>query len=225
MQLPINDLNLTPMQLMVQNMYPTYPKFMSANGPKQLSIQYPDIKTIRRSVSQPRVSINDISILYSDDKLKAGIDFCDKWLEFLNRLSNIAKPLTETLAVAVIIFNDYRHFYLSDFKVIFEQIMRSEYGSFYASVDAQRILTAFYKYNECRQVEKNIITKQIVALGDKYINPIVEEAYKTIDDSLAGKFPDPDQYRAERNRLFYIQLPRLQKLRDEYEDQQMKLIT
>jgi len=217
--------NRTPIQLNVLNLYPTYTRFFNDYKPIQLLVQYNDIKTIRKSVSQQRISINDIDVIYSTAEFKAGIDFINFWIIYLNQFSNIAKPLIETKALAVILFEDYKHFYLSDFKVIFQQIMRSEYGSFYASVDAQRILTAFSKYNELRQVEQYTIRKQILKMGDDFINPQTAEVFKKIDASLAGKYSDQIKYREERMRLFYLELPRLQKLRDDFEDEQMKLIT
>lgn len=143
--------DLTPLQLKTRLSYPSYKEFMQDYKPEQLLVLYDDINTVSQSVLCVRLTISDVDSVYSGDKFSAGVDYIEKWLDFVNRFSNINKPLIETKAVAYMIYNDYRHFHLADLKVLFKNLMIGEYGSFYGSVDAQRILTAFAQYASARR--------------------------------------------------------------------------
>jgi len=125
---------------------------MADFNPAQLLVNYDEINTIEQSTVKPRMRIADIDIIYQDTKRNAAVDYLVKWLDFLNRFSNINKQLTELNSVAYMIYKDYKELYLSDLKIIFEKIMRAEYGPFYGSVDAQRILYGFMQYNTERKI-------------------------------------------------------------------------
>lgn len=144
-------MNLTEIQLKTRQSYKTYKEFLQDYKPEQLLVLYDDISTVEKSVAGVRLTIDDVDKVYSSDQFSAGVNYLELWLDFVNRFSNINKPLVETRAVAFMIHNDYKHFHLADLKVIFKNLMIGEYGSFYGSVDAQRILTAFAQYASARR--------------------------------------------------------------------------
>lgn len=146
---------LTPIQKKAADRYPRYEDFMKEYHPKQLGIMYQNVCSIEDAASRARLTLEDIYTLYSTDQRHAGIMYINEWLIFLNEFLNINKPLVNTMAVAVMIYPNYKHLYLSDVKVLFEQLVHGLYGTFYGSVDAQRILYAFMQYNLQRQVIQN----------------------------------------------------------------------
>jgi hypothetical protein len=155
MMLPLD--NLTPLQLKVLSIYPTYQKFMIDFKPIQLLVQYDDVNTIEQSLSNQRMTIGDICMIYPTDKTNASVDYIREWLSALNRTLNINKPLTDLDPIAYMLYKDHKYLYLTDFKIIFERIVRGDYGMFYGSVDAQLILKSFVNYTgEWKSIKKKI---------------------------------------------------------------------
>ena len=208
---------MTPIQLKTQNAYPTYAKFLEYFSPAQLIVQYDDVNTIAKSVTviNKRITLEDINIIYSDAKTDAGVDFVRKWLDFLNKFSNLNKQLTETKAVAYMIYKDYKYFYLTDLKIVFEKIMRCEYGIFYGSVDAPRILGAFINYSQERSATEKSIQGYVQKEMKAYMDPLHANELKLIEKELDGKYTDENLLRDERRKRYAEVWPKLQKLYDE----------
>lgn len=196
--------NLTPLQQKTLEAYPAYDKFLKDYNPPQLLAVYDDIKTIGKSVLQQRLSIADVCRIYNTEKFNAGVDYIDKWLQFVNRFSNINKPLTETRTVAFMIYNEFNHLFFSDLKVLFEKLMRGEYGSFYGSVDAQRVLTAFSQYNAQRIPAAKTIHNSINAAVNQYSEQLRNQLIAETRDRLAEDFTEE-----AHRKLFYERLPEL----------------
>lgn len=216
---------MTIIQQKTQIAYPTFEKFLDDYKPAQLIVVYADINTISRSIAviSPRLRLEDISVIYSTAKRNAGVDYIENWLNFLNKFSNLNKQLTETKAVAFMIYNKYKFYYLTDLKVIFEKIMQCEYGIFYGSVDAPRILGAFVQYSQEREAAINHLTTYIKSELKAYITPLEMSEQKAISKSLEGKYTDDKQFRDECRRIFSEEsYPKLQKLYTEMEEQLYK---
>jgi len=179
--LPLDNLN--PIQQKTLSLYPTYPKFFNDYKPAQLLVTYDDVNTIEQSLSIPRMTIDDIRIIYPEENKNCSVDYLVNWLGFINRLSNINKPLTELDSVAYMIYKDHKMLYLSDLKIIFEKIMKAEYGTFYGSVDAQRILYAFVQYATERNLldSKNRVEMQ---LKNETTKPVKTELQKKMEEII-----------------------------------------
>ncbi|MBD8349367.1 DUF6633 family protein [Dysgonomonas sp. HGC4] len=170
---------MTPIQDKTFAQYPTFDSFLKDYSPAQLLIVYSHVTTIEESVIKNGLTLEDINCMYTQNGSMPGAEYVEKWLKFLNDFSNINKPLTETRAVSVMIYPLYKYFRLADMKLIFDKIMRSEYGPFYGSVDAQRILTSFFKYNIDRMyAHPRALTKINTALAS--IREKVETEQKQI---------------------------------------------
>ncbi|MDR2004269.1 MAG: hypothetical protein LBQ74_14665 [Prevotella sp.] len=140
-----------PIQTKVFQEFPVYEKFLDRYKPENLIVYYSDINTVEDSIAEKRFSLEDISFLYPPvKKIPAGIDYLSKWITYLQDFLNINNRLTKVQDIATMIYKDNRHFYLSDLTVIFQAILRSEYGRFYGSVDAQTIISSFTLYNVSR---------------------------------------------------------------------------
>ena len=164
--------NLTAIQKRTLKLYPNYKLFYNDLSPARLLVAYDNINTIEESIAKPRMTIEDINIIYPETEINNSVNYIARWLDFLNKFSNINKQLTELNAVAYMIYKDYKFMYLTDLKIIFEKIMRAEYGPFYGSVDAQRILYGFMQYN----LERSILTRK---QRDKYNLDLEDHLDKT----------------------------------------------
>lgn len=207
----MSENNLTPIQQKTLEAYPNYEKFMLDYNPPRLLVVYDDIKTIGKSVMQQRVSIADICAIYNTDKFNAGVDYLEKWLQFVNRFSNINKPLTETRTVAYMIYNEFNGFFFSDLKVLFEKLMRGEYGAFYGSVDAQRILTAFTQYGAQRIPEVKRMYAQINIAVNKHMEELRQQTIISIRNRL-GESATDEAVKKE----YYATISELDKKMEEY---------
>lgn len=211
---------MTPNQQRLQVTYPTYSAFLEDFKPEQLMVTYVNIDTIVKSVLvlTPRLTLEDISIVYSDGKLSAGVDYMKRWLDYMNEFSNLNKKLTETRAVAFKLYNTYKYFYLTDLNLIFDKIMNCEYGIFYGSVDAPRILGAFLQYSHERNATLDNAKICIDSELNAYIRPLEKEEYKTIQRELAKVHSDEKTILAEGTRIWNTEsVPKLKKLKDEME--------
>lgn len=218
---------MTPTQQNAENAFPTYAKFMEEYNPAQLIVVYADINTIAKSVAVkfPRLKLEDVSIIYSNGKRNAGVDYMDAWLAFLNKLSNLNKQLTETKAVAFMLYKDYKSFYLTDLKIIFEKILRCDYGIFYGSVDAPRIFGAFAAYARERAETYQRIREHIEKERRAYMAPLEEAQWTAIQKRLEGKYTDEKMFWEECRRIYNQEAyPEMVKLSDEIEEDIIKKI-
>jgi len=216
---------MTPTQQKIIIAYPTYAKFLDDYKPAQLLVTYADINTISKSVAviNPRLMLEDINMAYSTDKLNAGVAYVKSWLDFLNKFSNLNKQLTETESVAFMIYNGHKSFYLTDMKIIFEKIMRCEYGIFYGSVDAPRILGAFTQYAQDREVTLKTINENCTRQVKDYMEPMYKAATLRINPQIEG-INDADEQLKEKQRLWGIENIRLNKIRDTFAEETLKKI-
>lgn len=190
-------MNLTSIQLETIKTYPTFQAFMVEYKPEQLLVNYSDIYTIFQSVSCIRLTLSDIAKLYDNKIQKAGLKYLSDWLDFFNKLSNINKPLTEISTVAYMIYARFNHFYLSDLKILFEKLIYSEYGSFYGSLDAQRILTSFYQY----ELERKATIHRIQTGEEKYIKDQIDKLNSQADKRAYAE--------AKEKNLDYLEIAKL----------------
>lgn len=140
----------------------TWDEFIEMYNPENLIIQYWRVSSIQQSISTKRITFREIKDMFGMYKHKVfgecdcGILYYYEWLNYLNNISNINKPLpTKNLVqLSTILYTKYYYFYLSDLKLILEKILEGEYGKFYGSVDAQLIMCAFKEYSiKRKQVE------------------------------------------------------------------------
>lgn len=220
---------LTEIQLKIRNLYPTFQKFIIDYKPAQLLVTYDEVNTLEQSIETERMSIEDLSKIYPDEKRNYSVEYIVQWLDYLNRFSNINKQLTELNAVAYMIYKDYKKLYLTDFKIVFEKIMRAEYGTFYGSVDAQRILFAFMQYNTERQLllkKMNLDTrieheslKKIKTDLQRYLELKQSEIEYDVVQLLKADYKDLSglEYNKKKVELISERLPEaLKKGREEY---------
>jgi hypothetical protein len=140
--------------------------------PENLFSLYFNVKTVYDSISKQRVILGEVTDHYGSIKHKkyGNCDFIlfyyFEWLNFLNEVSNINKPLPqrETERLARILMVEYYHFYISDLKLILMGILEGEYGKFFGSVDSQLILTAFKEYN----MKRRKLIKELAEENKKY---------------------------------------------------------
>lgn len=161
--------------------YPTYENFLSVLHPNKMLVAFADITSIEQSISKKRISLEDVDVYYQRPGFSPAVDYLEKWLEFLNQFSNINKPLIEKKAVAFMIYSKRKHFFLTDLKILFCEIMDGRHGTFFGSVDAQRILYAFAQYDIARM---QTATKYLQKINDKF-------------DSIKGEIE-----RREKDRIF-----------------------
>ena len=179
---------LTKIQLSIFQQYPSFKDFLTDYHPAQLLVNYDEINTLQQSLSKFRMRIEDIHIIYSEGIRNASVDYVVKWLDFLNKFSNINKQLTELNSVAYMIYKDYKDFYLSDLKIIFERIMRAEYGPFYGSVDAQRILYGFSQYNQ----ERNMLLQKEKSKFNKELEDVRDRARNDVELAVGDRMREPE---------------------------------
>lgn len=178
---------MTPLQEQTYSRYPSFESFIKDYAPIELLVIYAQVNTIEDSVTKIGLTLEDINTMYAKNGSMPGAYYIALWLQFLNKFSNITKPLTEFQAVSVMIYNSHKYFHLADMKVIFEKIMRSEYGTFYGSVDAQRIITSFFQYS----IDRNFIkTRALSKLNSKLSEAkekVEKEQKQIIFDELKAK--------------------------------------
>lgn len=181
----------TPIQIQVFDKFPTFEIFIEQLKPANLILIYSDINSIEESISEERVTLEDINKIYSSKDMFAGIEYLSRWLNYLQDFLNINNRLTKPYDVAVMIYKDHRHFYLTDLKLIFEKIMRAEYGPFYGSVDSQRLIVSFTSYNvERYKVYKkalHTIRHQIVNGEEQLKSNLKEVVWQELQDENMPK--------------------------------------
>ena len=137
----------------------TWEQFYEKCKPEDLIIRYWNVNGISDSLSKKRITLKEMNITFGKYRHKiygeceCGILYCYEWLNYLNQVSNINKPLPPQSAkqLSFILYAKYFYFYLSDLKLILEGILEGKYGKFYGSVDAQLIMSAFKEYADKRK--------------------------------------------------------------------------
>ncbi|MDR1202411.1 MAG: hypothetical protein LBL58_12420 [Tannerellaceae bacterium] len=140
--------------------------------PEELFSQYWETDNIWKSITKPRVSLRDINYKYPRYKhnvygeCEVGVLYFYEWLNYLNSISNINKPLPPQMIgqMAKILYSKYYYFYFSDLKLLLEGILEGKYGHFFGSVDSQLIMTAFKVYD----TERRKLLKELEEEKKKY---------------------------------------------------------
>lgn len=133
--------------------------FFQQFPPEKLILQFCRVETVQQSISTNRMALQHIQSYMGKYEHKkyglcdSGILYVYEWLDYLNSISNINKPLPakNIQQLSYILYAKYHYFYLSDLKIILERILEGKYGKFYGSVDAQLIMTAFKEYDQERK--------------------------------------------------------------------------
>lgn len=163
--------------------YPNWKGFLQAQSPEQLLVNYDFVNNFSDIYSTSPITLKFITELYKLPKSYAGFEYLEKWLHFLNDFLNINKGLQPGIIkqLSYMLYARYNHFRLSDMKLLFNHILDSRYGTFYGSIDTQRIVSSFYEYsNERKDAFLKIETK------------IAEEEKKKQRERPAG-LPDFDR--------------------------------
>lgn len=164
--------------------YPTWDNFKKRQHPQQLLVNYDDVKSVYEVVSKDRVTLEQLTEAYKLKDTHAGIEYLIEWTYFLNTFSNVNKSLPAPLVrpFAYLMYSKYKNFTLPDLKILFENILESKYGSFYGSIDTQRLATAFLEYGRERyEVVKKIRERE-------------EDTLKKSDIKSGGVAPDFSKY-------------------------------
>lgn len=186
--IPQNKIQQSTLEL-----YPTYEKFFQVLKPANLKLMYDDIVDVSDSVSELRLTLYDLQTIYTDGQsFNPGINYIKSWLEYLNGFSGINKPLTATEDVAIFLYTDFKHFYLTDLKVIFDFMMKKEgeYGKFYAAVDAQIIVSDFYRYSRTREAVLKSEQDKIIKKKDYEINKLLGSTRTAVCEEFKQNFPE-----------------------------------
>jgi len=177
--LPQNEI-----QIQTRDKYPTFEDFSRSVTPGNLSVIYKDVESIEDSVSMQRLMLSDINTIYSDGTTHPAINYIEEWLNYLVNIMSLNKGLQLVTDVAWLILDDYGHFYLTDLKILFKNILKQKYGKFYACVDAQRIMFSFDQYSEERKAVIEQMKKTIRKQED-IIN--VDQLWKQVKGELWEK--------------------------------------
>lgn len=133
----------------IQLKYPNWNGFLSDQSPEQLLVNYDFVNNFSDIYATSPITLNFLTNLYKLPKSYAGYEYLEKWLHFLNDFLNINKGLQPGIIkqLSYMLYARYNHFRLSDMKLLFNHILDSRYGTFYGSIDTQRIVSSFYEYN------------------------------------------------------------------------------
>lgn len=143
----------------LQQTFPSWQAFVKAQDPKQLIVNYDSIRRLSDVYESTPVTLALLTDCYPLKETFAGLDYLSRWLTFLNDFLNINKGIpTQFLGqLAYTLYAKYNHFRLSDLKLLFDFILESRYGTFYGSIDTQRIVSSFFEYNR----ERNDVFRRI----------------------------------------------------------------
>jgi hypothetical protein len=134
------------------NSYPNWSDFVKYQSPEQLIVNYDFVRSIWDVYETSPITLNLLTEVYPLKQTYAGYEYLDQWLRYLNDFLNISKGLqTQYIKqLSYMLYAKYNHFRLSDLKLLFNYILESRYGTFYGSIDSQRIVTSFFEYNRER---------------------------------------------------------------------------
>lgn len=133
--------------------YPTWSDFVKDQSPEQLVVNYDFVNNLFDVYETSPISLIFLTNIYPRKQSYAGFEYLDLWLRFLNDFLNINKGLqTQYIKqLSYMLYAKYNHFRLSDLKLLFYYILESRYGTFYGSIDTQRIVSSFFDYNRERE--------------------------------------------------------------------------
>jgi len=211
----------SPIQSQLYQKFPDYKGFIEHFKPANLIVLYDDINTIEESISEVRISIQDINTIYpKQNNVPAGIDYLSRWIDYLQDFLNINNRLTKIQDVAAVLYKDHRHFYLSDLALIFQGILRSEYGRFYGSVDSQTIITSFGMYNVNRFKSYLQSDQKVRLILDSKIGEMQRLFKQQLYDEIEkeGKIPDKKEIYIELEKRFNERFPLI------YQEEYQKLM-
>ncbi|MDD4698198.1 MAG: hypothetical protein PHR52_11760 [Fermentimonas sp.] len=164
--------------------YPSWPAFLQDQSPEQLIVNYDFVNNFNDVYNTSDITLKFLSDLYNLKKSYAGYEYLERWLNFLNDFLNINKGLQPGVIkqLSYILYAKYSHFRLSDLKLLFNYILDSRYGTFYGSIDTQRISSSFFGYSNERKEAFNKIEKEI------------EEQQKKSGRDTPSQLPDYNKY-------------------------------
>ena len=102
-----------------------------------------------------------------------GLEYLAMYIAYMNVFLNINKGIPEHIIkqLGYIIYQRYNYFTLADLKLLFDHILESRYGTFYGSIDTQRIISSFYEYANERKAA-------LIKLREAEVNRMKEEEQK-----------------------------------------------
>ncbi len=136
----------------IKEQYPTWQSFVKEQDPTQLIVNYDSISRISDVYDATPVTLEFLNSIYPLKNAAAGMNYLIGWLIFLNDFLNINKGIPQKFMnhLAYTLYAKYKHFKLADLKLLFDYVLESRYGTFYGSIDTQRIVSSFFEYNRER---------------------------------------------------------------------------
>lgn len=133
--------------------YPSWQDFVKDQSPEQLVVNYDFVNNLWDVYETSPITLKFLSHVYPQKQSYAGFEYLEQWLRFLNDFLNINKGLQKQYLkqLSYMLYAKYSHFRLSDLKLLFSYILESRYGTFYGSIDSQRIVSSFFEYNRERE--------------------------------------------------------------------------
>jgi hypothetical protein len=183
---------MNKIQSKIAELYPTWKEFIEKQGPEKMLSIHKDFTSIDQVIERRRLQLDDLNVVYSIKNCIPAVEYMVKWIEFLNRFSNINKPLTDITPVAYMLAIKYTHFTLPDLKIVFERILEGVYGKFYGSVDAQLILASFAAYDMRRKELLQKIANEIGRQHAEIMNDRLNEVKNEIFMQLKADNPNMD---------------------------------
>lgn len=145
----------------LQQNFKNFKQFIDEQGPSKLLLNYHQVSKIADVFQNTPITLKTITGAFSQKD--AGYTYIHEWFKFLNDFLNIRHSL-QPIAIQTLALNCYKkysYFTLADLKLLLDFILESKYGTFYGSVDTQRILTSFSEYaKERKDFEDKLIQKE-----------------------------------------------------------------
>lgn len=177
--------------------YPNWETFMKDQEPRRLIVNYDNVTRIDDVYHSSNITLELLSEIYPMKDTLAGLNYMTKWIIFLNEFLNINKGIQAQYIgqLAYILYSKHNDLRLSDLKLITDFILESRYGTFYGSIDTQRIVSSFYEYKRERnetfakieakkQAEEKRQTRQ-----EDYVLPDFSK-YQNLKKFMVGETPD-----------------------------------
>ena len=147
--------------------YANWTVFLKEQGPQQLMVNYEDVRRIANVFEKTPVTLRLLSETFSPENNPnptIAIGYMRGWLMFLNDFLNINKGIPAAIMdqLAYTLYTRHSWLTLADLKLIFDFILESRYGTFYGSIDTQRIMTSFAEYaRERKDIEIKMKEKEV----------------------------------------------------------------
>lgn len=128
--------------------FENFENFKSKISPAQLLVEYGNIRRFHDVYKCDRITLFTITEAFPIKNKIAGMMYLHDWFTHLNDFLNINKGIQpkQIAQLSFMMYSKYGELCLADLKLIFEYILESRYGTFYGSVDTQRLSTSFYEY-------------------------------------------------------------------------------